>query len=256
VDFKQQIEKMPLTLTLCSGKGGVGKSVLSANLAYLLSQMGYSVLLWDADSYFPNQHLLFGVEPPVRLSQVFSGNVKITDAIFIVNLNLHLLADSPATGIYNYPSNISMLDIYQELLLDTKYDIIIFDSPAGASEKVIQCAKLSDYSMIMITDEPTSLLDGYGLMKILMNFVEIKSFKLLINNVIDFEDADEINHKINSATRKFLDFEVEEIGFVPYDRIVRLSIQRQELFSKISPESEIIASLKKIAIRISELITN
>jgi flagellar biosynthesis protein FlhG len=254
MSFKQQIEKMPLALTICSGKGGVGKSVISANLAYLLSQIGYSVLLWDADSYFPNQHLLFGVEPPVRLSQVISGNVKITDAIHNINMNLHLLADSPATGIHTNGVGLTLIDIYKELLLDTEYDIIIFDSPAGASEKVVQCAKISDYSFIMITDEPTSLLDGYGLIKILMNFVDKKSFKILINNVIDLEDADEINHKINAATRKFLDFEVEEIGFVPYDRIVRLSIQRQELFAKISPESEIVASLNKIAIRISELI--
>ena len=244
----------PFVITICSGKGGVGKSVLSANLSYLFAEKGLKTLIWDADSQFPNQHLLFGVEPPVRLSQVYSNRVPVKTAIFNLSERLDLLADMPASGLAEDYGQNPVLDVYKELLLDTNYDVILIDAPAGASDQVLHCCNISNHIAVVITDEPTSLLDGYGLIKILLSFLNKDKISLLVNNVIDLEDAEDISEKLNKATHKFLKVEFEKLGFVPYDRIVRQSIIKQELFCKNENASDLIKSLEIIADNISHKI--
>ena len=246
-NIKKDFERMPLTITICSGKGGVGKSVVSANLGSVLSKMGHKVLIWDADSFFPNLHLILGIEPPSRLSEVYSGDILIQDAIYRINDNFFILADSAAMGSFPKSNATPIIDVYKELLLESDFDIIIFDSPAGASEQVIQCSKISDIIAVMINDEPTSLLDAYGLIKVLLKFVRKDKIYLLVNNVIDIEDAEDVSTKLNSATNKFLNFEVKQLGFIPYERNIRLSIQRQELYSNLYTDTDVISSLKRIS---------
>lgn len=246
--------KMPFTICVTSGKGGVGKSVVSANMAYLYSKAGIRTLVWDADSHFPNQHLIMGAEPPVRLSQVYAGNVSAETAVFKISENLDLLADMPAAGLAEFYSENFIYETFSQILGTTDYDIIIIDTPAGISENVLQSCDLADLIALVVTDEPTSLLDAYGLIKILLKFSEKNKLRLLINNVIDIEDADEISSKLNLATKKFLGFELPQLGFVPYDRIVRKSILKQELFAKSEEESEAVRHLSKIIKAIYNLI--
>lgn len=245
-NFLKKREKTPFAISICSGKGGVGKSFIASNLAYKLSQHGDKVLIIDADSQFPNQHIILGVEPPVRLSQVYAKKVKATDAVYKINNYLYLLADSPAQGLAEFYDESMLIDVYKQILHDFDFDIIIIDTPAGATRRVIESCEIANLSGIVITDEPTSLLDAYGLIKILLNYIPVDKMKLIVNNVIDYEDADEMTTKLNSATRKFLGFNIGELGFVPYDRSVRLSIQKQELLVIHHPEHEITHSFDRI----------
>lgn len=235
----------PFVISICSGKGGVGKSVLTANLANVLSK-SLKVLIWDADLYFPNQHLLIGVEPPVRLTDVYSGKVAPSSALFSIHENLQLLADMPAAGKSEVFQASDLQEVCNSLIADTDFDIILIDTPAGGSYEVLQCAVISDLIAVVITDEPTSLLDAYGLIKIILPYIDTDSINLLVNNVIDSEDADEITKKLNLATGNFLDIELDYLGFVPYDRVVRQSILRQELFVDAYPEAEVSKAIVSI----------
>jgi len=100
---------------------------------------------------------------------------------------------------------------------------------------------------MVITDEPTSLLDAYGLIKILMPYIETEKIMFLVNNVIDIEDANDISRKLNLATENFLKIELEYLGYIPYDRTVRQSILRQELFTSLYPEAEVSKSIDSIS---------
>lgn len=237
--------KTPYVLVISSGKGGVGKSVLSVNIAQALSSDGAKVLLWDANRSFPNCHLMLGVEPLIRLGDVYSGIVSIEQAVFKVGENFFLLADHPGGGLDEGSEQVDFLGVFRDLLFDTDFDIIIIDSTAGVSDDSLTAASIADEVNIVITDEPTSLLDGYGLIKILLNYLDKDKLKLLVNNVIDFEDGKEISGKLNLATEKFLGFAVEVSGLFPYDRIVRQSIVKQELFVKLEPDVDISKSIKE-----------
>jgi flagellar biosynthesis protein FlhG len=244
--------KIPFVVTICSGKGGVGKSVLTSNIAYSLAQLGFKVLIWDANTNFPNQHLIIGVEPPVRLSEVYLGKVSLEQAIYSINENLDLLADTPAAGNRTFSETSNLISVYENILSDTNYDFVLIDTPAGGSDEVLQCCNFADLVSIVVTDEPTSLLDAYGLIKLLLPIIDKDYINLLVNDVIDYEDADEITHKLNLATRKFLGVEFNVLGFVSYDRMVRQSILKQQLFTISEPNSEVSKSVEKIAKNIEE----
>jgi flagellar biosynthesis protein FlhG len=238
---------VPYIVTVCSGKGGVGKSVLVSNIAYSLAQENLSVLIWDADKYFPNQHFLLGVEPPARLSEVYSGMISLKNAVFPITTNLSLLADTPATGTNFFHDRNEIIECYKQIINDTDFDIVLIDTPAGASYEVFECCNISDLTAIVITDEPTSLLDAYALIKIIKQQNDIDKISLLVNNVIDWEDAEDISKKLNLATEKFLGVAFDVLGFVPYDRTVRQSILSQELFIIDNYDSEVSKAIRLVA---------
>lgn len=252
----QKKKHKPFVVSICSGKGGVGKSVVASNLAYCLSKEGIETLAWDADRNFPNLHLMLGVEPPVRLREVYAGKVRVDVAAFPVNDKMSLLADLPATGEAREEKPLEIADVFAQIQKRMKPEILIIDAPAGVSKDVVQCAAIADLAGVVINDEPTSLLDAYGLIKILLSYVSIEKIGLFVNNVIDMEDADEISDKLNQATEKFLGFRLNLTGFVPYSRMVRQSIMYQETLSENYPEDEAsraIASIaEKIAMKIRE----
>ncbi len=240
------INKTPYAITVSSGKGGVGKSIICSNIAYLMSKNKLKTLVWDFDLHFPNLHLIFGTEPPIRLNDVFAERVPIYKAISQLGDNLYILAGLPGSGISIDLDNNKFLELYAQLITHTDFDVIIFDTPAGISESFLQCCNISDIIKIIVTDEPTSLMDAYGLIKILMQYINTDKIRLLINNVIDNEDADDISTKLNLATGKFLKLKIDVLGYIPYDREVRQSIINQELLAISNPGSEVIESLNRI----------
>ena len=246
--------KSPKVISFVSGKGGVGKSVLTSNLAYQLSSMGNKVLIWDTNNQFPNQHLLLAVEPPVRLNDVYSGRVNVSNSIFNVENNLYILAGAPADYHDEIDETKSILNIYEEIINQTDFDYIIIDSAAGYTRDILNACLISDYVLVVVTDEPTSLLDAYGLIKILIKSIDLSKINLLINNVIDLEDADEISHKLNLALEKFLKLKINPVGYVPYNRIVRQSILIQELFIKNEPESDVTKAIIELSKQIEDLL--
>jgi flagellar biosynthesis protein FlhG len=244
--MQEQI-KMPFVITICSGKGGVGKSVLTSNIAFALSRLPLNVLIWDANNRFPNQHLLLGVEPPSRLIDVYSNKIPVVNAIYHVKENLYLLADMPASGDNYKPDASQILDVYLDLLNETNFDIILIDTPAADSDEVLQCCNIADLVTIIVTDEPTSLIDAYALIKILLQFLNNEKISLLVNDVIDSQDADDISTILNLATEKFLNLKFDVLGYIPYDRSVRQSILQQELFILNNIETEISKAIFALA---------
>jgi len=242
----EKINKVPYITTISSGKGGVGKSVIASNLAYLFSKNGIKTLVWDFDLNFPNLHLIFGAEPPIRINDVFAERVEINKAVSKLYENLYILAGLPGTGHSIEFDNDKFLTLFAKLITRTDFDLIIFDTPAGISESFLQCCNMSDLVQIVVTDEPTSLMDAYGLIKILMQYIETEKMRLLINNVIDSEDADDISTKLNLATAKFLKLRLDVLGYIPYGREVRQSIINQELLAHVLPESEVVIAFKEI----------
>lgn len=236
----------PFLLTVAGGKGGVGKSFIAANVACALAANGASTLIWDADIRFPNQHLMFGVEPPVRLNDVYAGRIELERAIYYLKDDLYIIADLPAAGKSEDFDPTGIDEIYSKIVESERFDVIVVDTGNGASPETLQCCYLADEIALVATDEPTSLLDAYGLVKILLKYADPDKMKLIVNNVIDDEDADDVSKKLNLAAEKFLGFSIDAVGFLPYDRGVRQSILRQEPLFGSSTETEIGNALKNL----------
>lgn len=237
----------PFFLTICSGKSGTGKTVLSANIAYVLSLMNSKVLLWDADLFFPHQHQLFSVNPHIRLPEVYLDGVDFRDAVYKLNENLYLLADKSIPDKFNKIKPADLYELYLDIHKNSDFDYVIVDTPPAGTNELIQCCSFADEIALMITDEPTSIFDAYGLIKILTQIIDSNKIKLLVNNVIDFEDAKEFSEKLNLAMQNFLNLRLDMMGFIPYDRKVKQSIIQQELLTKKEPDSEISIAIKNLA---------
>ncbi|MDR0926889.1 MAG: P-loop NTPase [Ignavibacteria bacterium] len=236
-----------MLLTICSGKGGVGKSVLSSNIAYQIAAMGSKVLLIDTDLMFPNLHLLFGIDPPLRLDDWLYKRATLDRVIVTINKNLSIIAGSISAEDGELVENFSFVDLYHEILLETDFDCVIVDTNAGVSNSLVEAASISDIVGVVVTDEPTSIVDAYGLTKILLDYCDTEAIKLLLNNVIDEEDAREIKQKLNKAMKHFLNITVDTLGSVPYDSVVRKSIVQQQLLSEMETNSEVITAINRIA---------
>lgn len=232
----QSLASRPFVIAVCSGKGGVGKSILSANLALGIASQGLRVVVWDADITFPNQHILFGVEPSLRSHDVYQGMVAVSSALFPVANNVRLLAGK--TGIGPVVVDPKELQRIRMELSQEQADILLLDTAAGSADDVLQCCLFADLVIVVVTDEPPSIVDAYGLIKILQTHAPALPLALVVNNTIDAEDAEEVVRKMNVATERFLKRRIGSLGFIPYDRSVRTSIVEQHPLVQAQPSSE------------------
>lgn len=249
-DKDMNSENNTYVITVCSGKGGVGKSIISTNLAYSLSEMDRNVLIFDGNLNYPNQHLICGIEPNFRLYDVIHFQLDYNEAIYKINDNLSIMAERPATGEMDSYSVENLRNLLEKIKLDNKFDYVVIDTLSGAHEELFEFCRISNLILIVINDEPTSLLDAYGLIKIFRKYVNIKKIALLVNNVIDNDDANDISYKLNLATEKFLKLRIEVVGYIPYDRAVRNSVLKQEPFILSVPDSEASKALSRLAKKI------
>ena len=242
----------PYLLTITSGKGGVGKSVLAANIAYQLAANYEKTLIIDADLMFPNAHFMFGMEPDMRIDDWFYKRAGITETIIGINENLYILAGSIDNNT-ELQNNFSFIDLYHDILLETDFDFIVVDTGAGMNNCLLEAASISDKIGIVITDEPTSMIDSYGLIKILQDYTDNRKMNLILNNIIDNEDANEIIQKFNQITQHFLGFSIDALGTVLYSYDIKKTIIEQKLLSITKPNSPATLAIKQIAKVLEEL---
>jgi len=234
IDLK--IKNLPLIISIVSGKGGVGKSIITANLANTLANNEQKVLVWDGNYNFPNQHIMFGIEPPYRAKDTYMGRVNLNSVIYKINDHLYLLADYSVNEIELEIDIDTILNVVKQLITNYDFDFILIDTAAGLSELLLNFINISHLVCVVLDDNPSSLIDSYALIKIFLRFVNPEQIKLIINNIIDNEDFNEITTKINLVSKNFLRQSFETIGYLPYDREIHKSVIHQELFTNSGNE--------------------
>jgi flagellar biosynthesis protein FlhG len=243
---------VPRVLAISGGKGGVGKTLFSANLAYSCAALGQRVLVIDGDLGLSNLDVVMNLRTRGSIDDVLAGECGINDVIIQYGPGLDVL---PASSGF---LKVAELDRVHKLILldqveaiETEYDLILIDTPAGVSRTVQHWAASAAEVVIVVTPEPTSLADGYATMKILKETTNENSFSLLVNMAQGPEEGLQIFDRFSNAAEEFLGVKVNYLGAVPYDSNAKLSIRHRALLCKNFPFSKASVAIGAISSHLS-----
>ena len=257
-DLQPDTERVAKVITVTSGKGGVGKTSLSVNLAIQLSRMGKRVVIFDADFGLANIEIMLGLRPKYNLADLMYRGKNIEDIITYGPENIGFI--SGGSGI-NELANLSRDQVFSLIQrlgeLDRIADVIIVDTGAGISDTVLEFVAASEEVLLVATPEPTSITDAYALLKTLNRKASYKPektvVKMVANQVRGEKEATELFEKLGVVVGKFLDIEVKFLGSVHSDKNMQRAVMHQAPVCISKPESESARAVRNIACRIEDV---
>ncbi|MBE6021751.1 MAG: MinD/ParA family protein [Cellulosilyticum sp.] len=216
-------------ITVASGKGGVGKSNFSVNLALALKGLGKNPIILDADFGLANVEVILGEHPRYNLSHLINGECKIQELVTESQYGISFISGGSGIRDMSFLPSYQIADISRKLgQLSDITDILIIDTGAGINDIVVKFCNLADQVYIVVTPEPTSITDSYALLKTLVsNFRLTSKVKLVINKADSQKEAHEVYKKLSYVCNSFLKFPVEYAGFVPYDEQLFKAVKQQ-----------------------------
>jgi len=231
-----------------SGKGGVGKTVLTANIASCLVRAGRKVLVVDCDLGLANMDILLGIAPRLTLQDVIFGEQEIRDVIVPTEAGFHLLPASSGVKEMGQLMYEKLQDIKEAINgILPEYDEIFLDTGAGISEAVLQFNRFAPKNVIVVNKEPTSMTDAYAVIKVMHQRFRTRSFGIVVNLVGDKTEAERLFRHMDGVCRNFLDLPLHYLGhMVKHDTIPR-SIVRQRVLVQEEPDSVVGLNCRGIA---------
>ena len=234
---KTQTKKQPNTkfITITSGKGGVGKSTISANLAYILSQKGFKIGLFDADMGLANLDVILNVRSEKNILHLLKGEAELDDIIVKVDENIILIPGESGNEIFKYGDDFVYERFYEQIGKLDYLDFIIIDTGAGIGESIQTFINAADYTVIVTTSEPAAITDAYAMMKIVCEKKE--SLFMILNQVKNQKEAELIFDKlIKVASQNIQNYnKIELLGSINKDSSVEKCIRTRSLFVKELP---------------------
>ena len=244
------VRKGRKTITVTSGKGGVGKSSIVSNMAYLLGNMNKSTYILDADLSLGNIDIMFGISPKYNIKDLIDGSKSIDEIIIEGPCGIRII---PATSGVSEFSNLNegetnvLFSAIREL---PEHDYLLIDTSAGISSNVVSFNAMSEGIFIVITPDPASITDSYAVIKVLHKKTGRRDFNIIVNMVRDEKEALEIYKNILNVTDKFLDVYLDYFGFIPADRNINIATRRQRLWVEQFPDSHATSALVQICNRL------
>jgi flagellar biosynthesis protein FlhG len=241
-------------IAVSSGKGGVGKSNLVANLGIALAQRERKVLIFDADLGMANIDVILGINPKFNLKHLVDGEKKLDE---IVVTGPHSLKIVP--GGSGVPELANLSDDQQQRLIESFVelehgaDITLIDTGAGISKDVISFILAAREALIITTPEPTAITDAYGLIKVLTQRDRDVDIKVIVNMVSSEKEGREIADRIVMAAKQFLSKSVEPLGYILADPSVYTSVRQQVPFLLNYPTSKASRCVENLAASIDSV---
>lgn len=248
-------EKWPQTLCVSSGKGGVGKTSFSVNLAIALTRNDRRVLVVDGDMGLANVDVLLRLSVKNTIRDILESGADPRQALIYARPNLAVLPGS--SGV---PEMVSLGDDQQHMLADfiksvsAGFDYVIIDTAAGIGSSVLWYNRLSDHNIFILTPDPTSMTDAYALIKLLSRDHGINRFNLVLNFVRGIREGNHTVDTIKRVTQRFLHLELSHLGSVPEDKAVRRAVLDQVPFIEQAPGSRAARAVHDLASRVHTLI--
>lgn len=238
-------------ITVTSGKGGVGKSNISVNLAINFRRQGKRVVIFDADFGLANIEVIFGISPKHTLFDIIYNDMSMAEVLTSAPFGIEFISGgSGIQELANLNKNQINYLINKLYELDSMTDIIIIDTGAGISDNVLDFVVASDEILLVTTPEPTAVTDAYALLKSMKKReegIKEKKVNLLVNKASNENESLEIYQKLYSVSNKFLNLELHNIGYLPYDKSLEKAVIEQKPVSMIFPRSNISQAFERLA---------
>ncbi len=234
-------------ISILSGKGGVGKSVLAFNLADQIAGLGFRVLLVDADFSLGSLHVLANLDVKFGLNEYVTDALPLDECVMSVR-GVDMLASNWNHDLAEARSVEQTARFIERLRRDTMaYDFVILDHSSGRSNQAVLMAHGSDLNLLVLVPELTSLADGYGLFKQIVSANRAVACALLVNRSQSEEEAEFIRTRMNEMARQFLHVSPGYVGFIHEDGSIRHAVASQQALAIAAPESSACKQLSDVA---------
>jgi flagellar biosynthesis protein FlhG len=241
-------------IAVTAGKGGVGKSNVSVNLAVALTQLNKKVMLLDADLGLANVDIMLGLHAKYNLSHVIQGTCELSDVILQGPNGIRVIPAASGTEFMtqlSHAEHAGIIDAFNELTDDLDY--LIIDTAAGISDTVLSFTRSSQELIVVVCDEPTSLTDAYALIKIMSKRYEWTNFHVLANMVRNIKDGKNLFNKLLRVSEQFLEVQLNYLGAVPFDEQVHKAVKKQKSVLMAYPESNASSAFRELADGVNNL---
>lgn len=237
-------------LAVTSGKGGVGKTCVSINLALALCAAGHKTVLLDADLGLANVDVLLGLQPTFTLSHVLDGRCRLQDVLIEGPQGLKIVpaaSGQSSMGDLNQTQIAGLIGAFSDL--DEPVDILVIDTAAGLGSSVTTLCRAAHEVIVVVCNEPASLTDAYALMKVLARDHGVGRFQILANQVRSATEGREVYENLCRVAARFLNATIEYLGSLPDDEWLRRSIQRQRAVVETYPGAPTAKVFRQLAER-------
>lgn len=234
------------TISVTSGKGGVGKTSITCNLALGLAQVGKKVLIFDGDLGMANVDIFFGIHPQKNLQDVIEG-ASVKEALTSVAQNVDLLAGG--NGIYNlcHLNAFQRREIISRLAdVSLSYDYLLIDTSPGLHDHVLHLNSIADERLVVLTPDPSSFTDAYAQIKVLHQKYKVQNFSVICNQVPDEKQGEQLYLRFADVVQQFLPVRLSYCRSIVFDSQMKLANQLQRLILRQNPKSISSLAIKAI----------
>lgn len=235
-------------VAVTSGKGGVGKSNVTINLAVTLAQSGEKVMVMDADMGLANIDVLLGLSAGLNLSHVINGECSLEETIIEGPSGIKIVPASSGVAAMSDltpAQNAGVIRSFSELT--EPVDTLLIDTAAGLSDSVVSYTRAAREVIVVVCDEPASITDAYAMVKVMNRDYGVERFHVLANQAHGAQQGRELYNKLARVSQKFLDVTLDFLGSIPYDDCLKKAVQKQKSVVEAFPRSPSAMAFKQIA---------
>jgi flagellar biosynthesis protein FlhG len=241
------------TISITSGKGGVGKSTILSNMALSLARRGKKVLILDGDLGMANVDIMFGVRSHYSIYDVIRGDKTLDEVIVSISENISLVpGGSGVYGLHNLDVIQKQNILDQVSLLEGRFDYFLIDTAPGIADNVLYLNSASEEICVVLTPDPASLADSYALIKVLNQKQGEKRFNIICNMVKDETEGMAVFKRLSDVASKFLYVSLDYKGFIPLDLNLRQATKAQQLIVGSCPAAPSAQAMENLVKKMSD----